>query len=290
MAQEKNATAALQKQDVRKAERKHSHTSDGKKCHNCGTSIDSRFEICPVCGIKLVSYCTFCGADMDRSDTECPECGMPAGGIRCTECGTLNHRSFCSKCNTPLTRAAQRAVQKALEDPKVKEAAELCARLAELEAELEEASAGGDAPEVDEPLSEGAARMMEILGKIKPAASAQAKTAEPLSKPVPATSARNAGKIKEEYQKAVRDINKIFDEMLPPAGTTPQEQRNFFSARKIAVETKIKKKVKIPVEWICNYCGCHHRQPSECAEPELGGTWVYIEKTETTTVREYKYQ
>ena len=140
MIHEQKAQASAQKSKAaEKSKERHSHRTDGSRCPICGAEISSRFEICPECGGKLVSYCTFCGADMDRNDTECPECGMPAGGVKCPECGTLNHRSFCSKCNTPLTRAAQKAVQKALEDPKVKEAIDLCAKLAELEAQMEEA-------------------------------------------------------------------------------------------------------------------------------------------------------
>jgi len=119
MIHEQKAQASAQKSKAaEKSKERHSHRTDGSRCPICGAEISSRFEICPECGGKLVSYCTFCGADMDRNDTECPECGMPAGGVKCPECGTLNHRSFCSKCNTPLTRAAQKAVQKALEDPK----------------------------------------------------------------------------------------------------------------------------------------------------------------------------
>ena len=231
---------------------------------------------------------------MDRSDTECPECGMPAGGVKCPKCGTLNHRSFCSACNEPLTRAAQKAIQKALADPKVQQAAEMCSRLAELEAELEAAGADiseDSSEEGNEPLSEGARRMMEIMGKVKPGMPEHAKPAQPApADPKPVSAKRDVAKIKEEYRRTVRDVNKILDEMLPPAGSTPQEQRNFFSARKVAVETTIRQKVKVPIEWICNYCGCHHNNPSECAEPQLGGTWVYIEKVETTTVREYKYE
>jgi hypothetical protein len=288
MIQGQAAKAATQDKVAQKE--RHRHSTDGTRCPVCGAEIDSRFEICPECGGKLVNYCTFCGADMDRSDTECPECGMPAGGVKCPKCGTLNHRSFCSACNEPLTRAAQKAIQKALADPKVQLAAEMCSRLAELEAELEAAGADiseDSSEEGNEPLSEGARRMMEIMGKVKPGMPEHAKPAQPApADPKPVSAKRDVAKIKEEYRRTVRDVNKILDEMLPPAGSTPQEQRNFFSARKVAVETTIRQKVKVPIEWICNYCGCHHKNPSECAEPQLGGTWVYIEKVETTTVRE----
>ena len=69
--------------------------------------------------------CTFCGAPMEPGDTVCEECGMPVDGVVCPQCGTRNYRTFCSHCNMPLTKAAQRVVEKAKEDPKVIQAAQL---------------------------------------------------------------------------------------------------------------------------------------------------------------------
>ena len=85
-------------------------------------------------------HCTFCGAPMDPSETVCEECGMPAEGVVCPNCGTLNFRPFCSQCNAPLNRAAIRAVEKAEDDPKVQEVARLMDQAAELEEALENAS------------------------------------------------------------------------------------------------------------------------------------------------------
>ena len=76
-------------------------------CPFCGSAVEPDYEICPVCGHKLVEYCTFCGASMTATDIDCPECGMPSDGITCPDCGTLNFRSFCRKCDRPLSRAAR---------------------------------------------------------------------------------------------------------------------------------------------------------------------------------------
>lgn len=186
-------------------------------------------------------HCTFCGAPMSSSDTVCEECGMSAKGVVCPTCGTLNFRPFCSQCNTPLNRAAIRAVEKAKEDPKVQQAAKLMDRAAELEETLENIS--------DEAQKE---------------------------------------QVQEEHRQLVKDINQLFEEMLPPAGSTPEEQFNYYSARKVAVETIKTTKREIRTGWICNYCGCHHRQPSDCVEPWLGGTWIY--KTEEITIVDKTYQ
>lgn len=187
--------------------------------------------------------CTFCGAPMEPGETICEECGMPVDGVLCPKCGTRNYRPFCSKCNAPLTRAAQRAIEKAIEDPKVIEAAKLMDQADELEEALAAAEEG---PEKEQ--------------------------------------------AREQYQRVVKDINQLFEEMLPPAGSTPEEQYNYYSARKVAVETVRVIKKETQTGWVCNYCGCLHRQPSECAEPWHGGTWIYKTITETVREKEYKYE
>ena len=187
--------------------------------------------------------CTFCGATLEPGATECEECGMPVDGVVCPKCGTRNYRTFCSCCNTPLNRAAQRAIEKAVEDPKVIEAAKLMDRAAELEQALETAAEG--------PAKEQA---------------------------------------EETYQQVVKDIDQLFAEMLPPAGSTPEEQSTYYSARKVAVETVRVIKKETQTGWVCNYCGCLHRQPSECAEPWHGGTWIYKTITVTEVNRDYVYK
>lgn len=278
------ATAAKGQEKAQNTRELHRHSTRSSSCPFCGCEIDSRFEICPECGGKLVSYCTFCGADLEPEDTECPECGAPVDGLTCPKCGTHNHRSFCSKCNEPLTRAAKKAVERAMEDPKLKEAREKCERAIELEAELEEAlsedSGLPDAGDTPPELSEGTRLLFEMMGK--------ANMNLPRATP-PKVSRRSREEIMKEYKQTIRDVNKIFEEMLPPAGSTPQEQRNFYSARKVAVVTTTKTRSRITIGWVCNFCGCHHSQPSECTKPELGGTWIYEEKEEITTTKEYKY-
>lgn len=240
-------------------------TSHTRKCRHCGAEVDQNAEFCPHCGKKLADYCTFCGAPMLPTDTVCDECGMPADGVRCPQCGTLNVRSFCRHCNAPLTKAAMRAIEKAKQDPKVRKAAELMDRAAELETML-----GNAVPHV----SEGEQRLEELLsGKVE------------------FTSVEEGqGQLMEEYQQVVKDLNQLFEEMLPPAGSTPQEQFNYYSARKIAIETVRKVQITKKTGWVCNYCGCFHNKPSECCEPWHGGTWIYetIEREEHTT--EYRYE
>ena len=197
--------------------------------------------------------CSFCGARTDPGQTVCAECRMPLDGIVCPVCGTLNYRSFCSKCNAPLNRAAEVAIEKAKKDPVFQQVSILIEKAAKLKEKI-----SGTKTEA----SEGTLEFLKMF-----------------SSDIVFTEAADPG-LQEEYLRTVKDIEELFAQMLPPAGSTPQQQFNYYSARNIAVTTVLQEEVRIksPVEWICNFCGCHHRQPSECAEPFLGGTWVYEDK------------
>ena len=83
---------------------------------------------------------------------------------------------------------------------------------------------------------------------------------------------------------SIEELNRMLASIVPDPGLTPQMQRNYFSARKVAVYHK--SKISSKIGWVCNLCGCCHASPSECARPELGGTWIYEEKEITTKTYE----
>lgn len=257
-----------QKQAVKQATRQNTGVGD---CPHCGAVLDrADYEFCPVCGGKLVDYCTFCGAPMSPEDIDCPECGMPAEGVICPSCNIRNFRSFCRGCGKPLSRAARKAVEKAKEDPKVLETARLLARIAQLQAELDGTLPGADnGPQ--EP-TEAELRLRELMSKVGFSVARQPKVTQ-----------RQVGRSREEvmaeFQQTIEDANKIMEQMLPPAGATPQEQRNYYTARKVAVMEVVEEKwYGVPVEkrmgWRCYRCGVLHSNPSECAVREFGGEWI----------------
>lgn len=248
------------------------------ECPHCGTPLENdKYEICPVCGGKLVDYCTFCGAPMRPDDVDCPECGMPSEGVICPTCNIRNFRSFCRQCSQPLSRAARKAVEKARQDPKVHEATRLMSKLAELEAELEASIPDEDEEEPQGP-TEGELRLREIMAKVG---------FTPAQKPkvTKRRIGRSRQEILAEYQKAIDEANKVFEEMLAPQGSTPQEQRNYYTARKVAVMEVIEHtwygiKKEDVMCWECNRCHVLHNNPQNCAVREFGGKWIRCSSTE----------
>ena len=277
-------------QRTQKKERHQVKPSETRSCPNCHAEVDKNAEFCPYCGHKLVDYCTFCGAKMAPNETVCEECGMPASGVKCPQCGTLNVHSFCRHCNTPLTKAAMRAIERAKQDPKVQKAAALMDKAAELEEKMERLKAGKPS-QIVQPVREitEAERSLMELFEMK---------SESVTTPQVAEETESLEAIQHEYQQVVKDINAVLDEMAPPNGSTPQEQFAYYSAQKVAVEATrkvVRKSVKrVCTGWVCNFCGCHHRVPGECVEPWLGGKWIYKDVTvyeETTeTYTTYKYE
>lgn len=247
-------------------------------CPFCGSAVEPDYEICPVCGHKLVEYCTFCGANMLPTDIDCPECGMPSDGITCPDCGTLNFRSFCRQCNRPLSRAARKAVEKAKADPKVQEAVAILAKMAELEAEMQNATDDDEGVTDNTPHepTEKELRLRELMGKVgfKPSEKPKAQPKQ--------SSSRSREEIQAEYQRMVEEANKVLESMVPPAGSTPQEQRNYSTARKVAIMETYKEKVTVSyvsqqierMGWVCNRCQVFHRGPEECIVREYGGYWT----------------
>ncbi len=257
-------------------------SSDDIGCPHCGQPVRKSWEWCPSCGHSLVDWCTFCGADIPRGEDECPECGMSRSGIVCPKCGTRNAGGFCRKCNEPLTLAAKKELERAQKDPQFLKAAELAVQAAELLARIEAEEQEVPESEIKEiELPEDVLRLKELLGKttLRQAQGPDGKQTQPLDgKQQQAQRPKSKAELRAEYSKIQEELNKALEGMLPPVGSTPQEQRNYFSARKLPVEKTIQTKTR--EAWVCNFCGCWHNCPSECCEPWHGGKWVYEYKEE----------
>ena len=248
-------------------------SSEDTECSYCGQPVKKSWEWCPSCGHSLVDWCTFCGADIPRGEEECPECGMSRSGIVCPKCGTRNAGGFCRKCNEPLTLAAKKELERAQKDPRFLKAADLVVKAAELQAMIE--AENQEVPETESKeieLPEDVLRLKELLGKTMLRQQEKSDGKQQAQRP------KSKAELRAEYSKIQEELNKALGEMLPPVGSTPQEQRNYFSARKLPVDKIIRTKIRSA--WVCNFCGCWHNCPSECCEPWHGGKWVCEYKEE----------
>lgn len=289
----------------------HEKAKGGKKCFHCGANISLTAEICPTCGRPVnPNFCTFCGNPMEMEDLFCSECGNSRKGIVCPECGTLNFRSFCRKCNYPLDHLAQAEMEKATKDPVFQHVCELQKHIVELEEQLypddESTLSDNDntmpLSDKDMTLANEYQSLLSIMQDQKiynqtlekqSTNNQQAEPSQPSEQPAQwHKKPENLKQLSEEYDAKVQEMNEMLSSMMPDPGTSPQIQRNYYSARKLPIigTMKTKQLIRKKIGWVCNYCGYTHKQPSECAEPQLGGTWLYKEYEEEKIVTSKTYQ
>ncbi|MDE5744362.1 MAG: zinc ribbon domain-containing protein [Paramuribaculum sp.] len=260
-----------------------------EECPYCHASIVSGAAICPACGRSLTpDKCSFCGAPKKITAKFCTRCGLSGEGVICPQCGTLNSRNFCRKCNSPLTDMAQKAVAAAQNDPMFKAVQKKADELAELHARIEELRNGA----ADQPLVELSAEdksllkeYADILGMIVASPVRHLKSdATPRKEELPGRKQYSADttsidELLKAYKEKAAEMNDALAALTPPPDFTPEQQRDYYSARKIATvvtETVCDMSGYKPAQWRCHYCNNLHDNPSECARPELGGVWEYI--------------
>lgn len=263
-------------------------------CPHCGEGIKVGYAICPHCGRSLTpEKCSFCGAIMKPKAKFCTRCGITRDGITCPDCGTLNSRNFCRKCNSPLTKMAQLALSAAKADPMFKAVQKKADELAELHARIEALrnSSAEQSPlelsEEDKALLKEYADILDMIGTTQ-IHTHQKEDTETKSEALPKRKQYSAETVSiddllKAYKEKAAEMNDALASMTPPPDFTPEQQRDYFSARKIATvvtETACDMSGYRPTQWRCNFCNNLHDNPSECARPELGGVWEYVSAEE----------
>lgn len=255
-------------------------TAAGARCPHCGADVNDGDAICGACGRSLTpDRCSFCGAGMKPGARFCTRCGQSSQGVVCPECGTVNARNFCRKCNAPLTPMGIKALEEAKSDPQFRAIQAKAEELAELHRQIEELQSGrpDDAPPpelsaADRALLDEYAAILGSIGVYKPAP-APAAPREPEFK----ERTRSLDDIMAAYREKAEEMNAALASLAPPPDFTPEQQRDYYTARKIAViENSDDIPGYVPNMWVCNYCGCQHFAPPECTRPELGGKWIFI--------------
>lgn len=188
----------------------------------------------------------------------------------------------------PLTEMGQAALADALADPqftivrhKAEEMASLLSQINRLE------QGGGTGSNEKEPervyLTEADRAMLDeyrdLLASVRTISPSSTEAEQPseetrrtYSAPTPSIS-----ELLEAYRAKANEMNAALAAMTPPAGFTPEQQRDYYAARKVAsIETEYDLSDYTPTMWQCNYCGALHNTPSACVQPELGGTWIAV--------------
>lgn len=259
-------------------------TTLNKVCVYCGQSIPTEAVICPHCGHSLTpEKCSFCGAPMKSASKFCTQCGQPREGILCPECGTLNARNFCRKCNAPLTEIARLEQAAAQNDPAFKAVQAKAAELAKLHAQIEELKNSNKYYEEDVPYLSNADQALideyaAILQLISTSSAQQNVTDTKQEKHTQyADTEISLDAIMTVYREKAAEMDAALAAMVPPPDYTPEQQRDYYSARKVAtMHTEYDLSDYQPSVWKCNVCGALHNCPSECVAPQFGGTWIYI--------------
>ena len=209
---------------------------------------------CPRCSAEVpdgAEFCPSCGA---RLVSYCTFCGAPMAPSEtvCEECGMPLGGVRCPSCGSVNQRPFCRVCNAPLTRAAV--------RAVELARE----------DPVFRKCEELAAEVAEIEREME----------EDTPEPQKAEELRSLKKAK------AADLDALLAEMIPPVGATPQEQVVFYSARK--VEIKVRHRETVRVGWVCNFCGCTHSKPSECARPMLGGRWITEEIETEETIYDYE--
>lgn len=271
----------------------------GSTCPHCHGTIEPGLALCPHCGKPVnTANCSFCGAAMDPDEQYCSSCGNPRQGIICPECGTRNFRSFCRQCNHPLNEMAQQSLIKASNNPHVIKARQLNAEVEELQQRIMELATrtglfdnnGNSIPLEEKPveLSEEDKQLLNMFDQLinnvsgnapVPAQQSKRETTSTTAQ-VQETEQESKDQLKsalQDYQAKLEELQRAIDAIIPDPGDPPEVQRNFLHASQVVTYSITKSKRKECMGWVCNWCGCHHLNPSECCRPELGGKWIYKE-------------
>lgn len=251
-------------------------TISQRKCPNCGWGVTATADICENCSEWLLTgKCNFCYADFEEGQKFCSECGNPPTGIICKSCGTLSHFDFCPNCNTPQTEQANEIIQELKNSIEFQTISNLI--ISEVQ------SIANPSPNSLEQINNYLSKFNQQVKKKKSFSLEADNNIEENIK----TTEQSGVKVKSEQDKLIEqeqkeiEAIKLLKEAQSKTFANNQEARRFFGALKIILPAVIIKRK--PIGWMCNAYGSTHETPQECADPSMGGIWIYETSTEIST-------
>jgi hypothetical protein len=262
---------------IQQAQLNDEETISQHKCSNCGWGVTSTADICENCGEWLLTgKCNFCYADIEDGQKFCSECGNPPTGITCKACGTISHFDFCPNCNTPQTEQAQELIKELQDSVEFQNITNLTITESKVSNQI---------------LQNSLEQINNYLAKFNPATKKKKSFTldtddNNIEENIKATE-ESSNKVKSEQQNLIEQEKKeieairLLKDIQSKKFANNQEARRFFGALKIILPQVIIKRK--PIGWICNAYGCTHEAPQECADPSMGGTWIYETSTNIST-------
>lgn len=258
-------------------------------CRSCSHEISSNADICEHCGDwQLLGNCCFCYTPVKTGQKFCGSCGNPPEGIRCYQCGTHSYFSFCPRCDATLAKDAKPFLESIQQSDSFLILKDLSDKIAfDIQNERNNIVIEDIKPTYkhlneylnkDEEVFKPAPQQNSFIfkNKIKDV-SEELKKAEMLR-----ISSSNTKNIIEEEKELRQKISALQNKLF----SDNQSARKYYTALKLVLPQLVVINEKRLVGWLCNLSNTIHNGPSDCCEPNLGGTWIYEDKRTYNT--EYK--
>ena len=242
--------------------------------------------------------CPCCGTEIGPSDAFCAECGNQLEVfVTCPCCGEQAIRdrdSFCANCGTPLQPSNKADESLATvnesvprsESPEVIKAKQDRQKQRELFCREKERQITTGSNDVSDSNTATLRASIKADPKILESLKKNMSKALSLEELKVAEAEKKAKLALEEEQSRLRVLNDLNGKVITLSAENVELRRKNHEAiqanaeldskyKKILEEkARLEKTGRKPL-WKCNYCGNLHNDPTDCVQPELGGTWVW---------------
>ncbi|RKR82301.1 hypothetical protein BDD43_2477 [Mucilaginibacter gracilis] len=263
-------------------------------CRNCGHKTLPGADICENCGTWLLEgHCCFCYTAVKPGQKFCGTCGNNPEGNICKACGTHSIFDFCPKCKQPVSRDSANYLQQLNASPQVTEIKALMEVLSksmeaaspkpkpQVQAPPQDASWLNQLQNYEEQFTDNKAVEQDKTAVSKFSfgkANIDATDKVSNQQPVANTPTASIDEQREALQSKIAALQK-------QAFADNQQARKFYTGLQISLpELNVFYIKPTRIGWRCNFAGNVHDNPSQCACPRDGGSWIYSEGKQIETI------